>query len=165
MKNIVKSAEISDVSTILRKIKKLKVDTPCLVAQFANNDDKVRVYLSRLADRGEIVKPQRGVFYKPTDKTLYKRSSRTVKLDKSLFANDLFWSVKNGFLINADELIKAYLLEYSEEDLMGLYALFGYKRLVREALKIYKTRKSEEYKKIRALLERFEEWRLHDKRG
>ena len=165
MKNIVKSAEISDVSTILRKIKKLKVDTPYSVAQFAQNDDKARVYLSRLADRGEIVKPQRGVFYKPTDKTLYKRSERTVKLDKSLFANDLFWSVKNGFLINADELIKAYLLEYSEEDLMGLYALFGYKRLVREALKIYKTRKSEEYRKIRALLERFEEWRLHDKRG
>lgn len=165
MKNIDKSTRILSATTILSKIKKLKVDTPYQIAQIAKNDDKARVYLSRLADRGEIVKPKRGVFYKPTNKTLYKNSDRTVKLDKSLFANDLFWSVRDGFEINANTLIKAYLQEHNEADLMGLYALFGYKRLVQEALKIYKKRDNEEYKKIRAVLERFEKWRLHDKRG
>lgn len=165
MKNIDKSTRILSATTILSKIKKLKVDTPYQIAQIAKNDDKARVYLSRLADRGEIVKLKRGVFYKPTNKTLYKKSDHTVKLDKSLFANDLFWSVRDGFEINADTLIKAYLQEHNEADLMGLYALFGYKRPIQEALKIYKKRDNEEYKKIRAVLERFEKWRLYDKRG
>jgi hypothetical protein len=165
MNNIDISSEISDIASILNKIKKLKVDTVYPIVQISQNNDKARVYLSRLADKGEIVKVKRGFFYKPTNKTLYKESNRTVTLDKSIFANDLFWSVKNGFDINAADLITAYLTDYTEEDLMGLYALFGYKRLIKESLKIYKKRGDERYKKIRTLLERFEEWRLHDKRG
>jgi hypothetical protein len=164
MKHIDKSTKVSDLIDILNKIKKLKTDTVYPIAQIAKNNDKSRVYLSRLADKGEIVKVKRGLFYKPTNKTLYKESNRTISLDKSLFVNDLFWSVKDRFEINAADLIKAYLIDYTEEDLMGLYTLFGYKRLVRDSLKIYKKRDNEAYKKIRNILERFEEWRLHDKR-
>lgn len=163
MTNTNKSTNISDTVDILNKIKKLKTDTVYPIAQIAKNNDKSRVYLSRLADKGEIVKVKRGLFYKPTNKTLYKESNRTISLDKSLFVNDLFWSVKDRFEINAADLIKAYLIDYTEEDLMGLYTLFGYKRLVRDSLKIYKKRDNEAYKKIRNILERFEEWRLHDK--
>ncbi|KIM09310.1 MAG: hypothetical protein KU28_01390 [Sulfurovum sp. PC08-66] len=164
MKNIAKSANISDFSELLKKIKKLKIDTLYPIAKLTAMSDKSRVYLSRLADSGEIVKPKRGYFYKPTNKTLYKASQRTIALDKSLFVNDLFWSVQDGFEINATTLIRAYLTDYTEEDLMGLYALFGYKRLLKECLKMYKKRDNETYQKIRTLLERFEAWRLHDKR-
>lgn len=164
MKNIHQSTNSSDIDNILNKIKKLKVDTIYPVAQIARKNDSSRVYLSRLADRGEILKIKRGFFYKPTNKTLYKESNHTIPLDKSLFVNDLFWSVKDGFEINASDLIRAYLIDYTEEDLMGLYTLFGYKRLVRESLKIYKKRDNEAYQKIRTILERYEAWRLHDKR-
>jgi hypothetical protein len=164
MKNINKSTLLSDSENILNKIKKLKIDFPYTIAQIAKNNDSSRVYLSRLADKGEIVKVKRGFFYKPTNKTLYKGSNRTIRLDKSLFVNDLFWSLNDGFEINAADLIRAYLIDYSEDDLMGLYTLFGYKRLVSECLKVYKKRDNESYQKIRTILERFEQWRLDDKR-
>lgn len=164
MKNANQSTCVSDASNILNKIKKLKIDTVYPIAQIAKNNDSTRVYLSRLADKGEILKVKRGYFYKPTNKTLYKESNRTIPLDKSLFVNDLFWSVKDGFEINTADLIKAYLINYTEADLMGLYTLFGYKRLVRDSLKIYKKRANEEYQKIRKILEQFEQWRLYDKR-
>lgn len=164
MKNTNKSTYLSDLDIILNKIKKLEIDTVYPIAQIAQNNDSIRVYLSRLADRGEILKIKRGYFYKPTNKTLYKESNRTIPLNKSLFVNDLFWSVKDGFEINASDLIRAYLINFTEEDLMGLYTLFGYKRLVKESLKLYKKRTDESYQKIRSILERFEEWRLNDKR-
>lgn len=164
MKNTNKSTYLSDLDIILNKIKKLEIDTVYPIAQIAQNNDSIRVYLSRLADRGEILKIKRGFFYKPTNKTLYKESNRTIPLNKSLFVNDLFWSVKDGFEINASDLIRAYLINFTEEDLMGLYTLFGYKRLVKESLKLYKKRTDESYQKIRSILERFEEWRLNDKR-
>ncbi len=164
MKNTNKSTYLSDLDIILNKIKKLEIDTVYPIAQIAQNNDSIRVYLSRLADRGEILKIKRGYFYKPTNKTLYKESNRTIPLNKSLFVNDLFWSVKDGFEINVSDLIRAYLNDFTEEDLMGLYTLFGYKRLMRENLKLYKKRTDESYQKIRSILERFEEWRLNDKR-
>lgn len=164
MKNTNKSTYLSDLDIVLNKIKKLETDTVYPIAQIAQKNDSVRVYLSRLADRGEILKIKRGFFYKPTNKTLYKESNRTIPLKKSLFVNDLFWSVKDGFEINASDLIRAYLNDFTEEDLMGLYTLFGYKRLIKESLKLYKKRTDESYQKIRSILERFEEWRLNDKR-
>ncbi|MCX6051080.1 MAG: hypothetical protein NTZ60_01075 [Campylobacterales bacterium] len=164
MINTSKNTRISDTAHILNKIKKLKIDTLYPIVQIAKNSDSTRVYLSRLADKGEILKVKRGLFYKPTNKTLYKKSNRTIPLDKSLFVNDLFWSVKDGFEINAADLIKAYLMDYTEADLMGLYTLFGYKRLISDSLKIYKKRDNEFYQKIRKILEQFEQWRLHDKR-
>lgn len=164
MKNSNKNTCLTDMNTILNKIKNLKTDTPYAIAQIAQKNDSARVYLSRLADRGEILKIKRGCFYKPSNKTLYKESNRTISLNKSLFVNDLFWSVKDGFEINASDLIRAYLIDFTEEDLMGLYTLFGYKRLMRENLKLYKKRTDESYRKIRSILERFEEWRLNDKR-
>ena len=51
MNNMLENTEISGVSNILKKIKKLKVDTPYSVAQFAQNDDKVRVYRDWETDR------------------------------------------------------------------------------------------------------------------
>lgn len=44
----------------LNKIKKLEVDTVYPIAQVARKNDSSRVYLSRLADKGEILKVKRG---------------------------------------------------------------------------------------------------------
>jgi hypothetical protein len=162
MNNIYKTSNLSASEEILNKIKKLKVDKLYSYSSLGKPDDKKRVYLSRLADKGTIVKAGRGKFYKPTNKTLFKQSDKIIPLNKSLFVNDLFWSVSDGFKINADELIKAYLVDYSEEDLMGLYSLFGYKRLLNESLKLYKKRTDKKYQKIREILMRFEKWRLND---
>lgn len=162
MNNMHKTSNLSASEEILNKIKKLKVDKLYSYSSLGEADDKKRVYLSRLADKGTIVKVGRGEFYKPTNKTLFKQSDKIIPLNKSLFVNDLFWSVSDGFKINADELIKAYLIDYSEEDLMGLYSLFGYKRLLNESLKLYKKRTDKKYQKIREILIRFERWRLND---
>jgi len=87
-----------------------------------------------------------------------------IPLDKTLFANDLFWSVKDGFKIETKKLIQAYLSQYSEGDIMGLYSLFGYKRVLSDALKLYKKRTNKDYQKIRDILQRIEIWRFDDKR-
>lgn len=163
MKDTILTKQLSATEELLIKIKKLQVDKVYSVSQITNNSDKNRVYLSRLADKGVIVKVSKGYFYKPTSMTLYKKSDITVPLQKSIFVNDLFWSVGNGFEVNANTLIKAYLLNPTEDDLMALYSLFGYKRLLHDCLKLYKVRTNREYKKIRAILERFEKWRLDDK--
>lgn len=157
--------KISAIEELLIKIKKLQVDKIYLVSKITNNSDKNRVYLSRLADKGIVVKISKGYFYKPTSMTLYKKSDITIPLQKSIFVNDLFWSVGDGFKVNANELIKAYLLNPTEDDLMALYSLFGYKRLLHDCLKLYKVRTNSDYKKIRVILERFEKWRLDDKRN
>ncbi len=163
MKRIAKNKSQSALDNILNKVKNLKNDIVYPITAITKNSDSNRVYVSRLADRGEIVKVKRGFFYKPTNKTLYKNSNLTIPLNKSIFTNDLFWSVKDGYEINAGDLIKAYLLDYTEDDLMALYSLFGYKRVLRDSLKIYKKRTNPDYKKIRDILERFEYWRLNDK--
>jgi len=148
---------------ILKKIKKLEVDVVYNVSKLSERNPTRRVYISRLADKGEIVKVKRGFFYKPTNKTIYKDSDLLVPLNKSIFVNNLFWSVNDGYMINAKDLIKAYITDYTEEDLMALYGLFGYKRIIKETLILYKKRTDENYKKIREILERFEKWRLDDK--
>ncbi len=79
---------------------------------------------------------------------------------KKLFSNDLFWNVKDGFRIKVDTLLKAYLRNYTQDDLMGLYSLFGYTRLVEESLKLYKDRRDKNYQKIRETLMQFERWRM-----
>ena len=163
MNNTIKSKRISGTEKLLNKIKKLQVDKIYSVTKISNKNNQNRVYISRLADKGVIVKVSKGYFYKPTNKTLYKKSNTTVPLQKSIFVNDLFWSVGDGFEVNSDELIKRYMLNPTEDDLMALYSLFGYKRLLHDCLKLYKVRTNIEYKKIRAILERFEMWRLDDK--
>ena len=144
------------IEEILKKIKKLKIDTLYTYRAIGGSDDRTRVYVSRLADRGAIVKAGRGRFYKPSRKFPVKPSAKRIPLDKSLFANDLFWSVRDGFEIETSTLIESYLKHYTEEDLMGLYALFGYTRLMKEALKLYKSRNDPDYRKIREILTRFE---------
>ncbi len=89
-----------------------------------------------------------------------KRSSKELILNKKLFTNDLFWNVKDGFKIRTDTLLKNYLQNYSQDDLMGLYSLFGYTRLMEESLKLYKNRRDSNYQKIREMLMQFEKWRM-----
>lgn len=164
MKNISNSTTISDFELILNKIKKLKVDTIYPFECLGKDRDKLRVYLSRLADRGVIIKSGRGYFYKPNNQTIVKRSQKDITLNKSLFGNDMFWSVNDGFKVQTDKLISAYLGNYTLDDIMGLYVLFGYSRLIEESLRLY-GRNSIHYKNIRAMLEACEKWRLNDKRN
>ena len=165
MKTADRTKETSALKIILNKIKKLKIDNEYSTSVISNKLSSDSINISRLADAGEIVKTKKGFFYKPTNKTIFKKANKVITLNKSIFINDLFWSVKDGFEINADDMIEKYLLQWSEEDLMALYGLFGYKRLLSASLKIYKKRTDENYKKIRKILERFDRWRLDDKRN
>ncbi len=160
MENINNSPILSDFSQILKKAKRLKTDTVYPYSILGKPSDKLRVYISRMADCGTIVKAGRGYFYKPNNKTVLKRSDKEMHLDKSLFTNDMFWNVRDGFKIKTEHLIKTYLLNYSHDDLMALYSLFGYSRLIEESLKLYKNRRDPHYKKIREMLMQFEKWRL-----
>ena len=161
MENINNISQSSDFQEILKKTKKLKKDTIYSYRVFGNPSDKLRVYISRLADRGVIVKVGRGQFYKPNNMVAVKRSSRELALNKKLFTNDLFWNVKDGFRIKTDTLLKGYLQNYSQDDLMGLYSLFGYTRLLEESLRLYKNRRDPDYQKIREILMQLERWRIN----
>ncbi len=163
MIHALKTKKPSAIDKILKKIKKLEVDKIYSVVQITNNIDANRVYISRLADSGYIVKSSRGYFYKPLNRILYKKADKTIPLNKKLFSNDLFWSVRDGFHIESSALIEAYLLDWCEDDLMALYSLFGYKRIIKDTLKLYKNRTDPNYKRIREILERFEKWRLDDR--
>lgn len=155
---------LSKMDLIVKKIKKLKTDIEYPISNISNNIDSNRVYISRLADLGVIIKVKRGFFYKPSNKTIYKKSNKTIPINKTIFINDLFWSVRDGYEIQSDTLIRKYLEQWSEEDLMALYKMFGYSRIVAESLKLYKKRTNEEYKNIRKILEKFDKWRLDDAR-
>jgi hypothetical protein len=155
--------DITTFEQILKKTKKLKTDTNYTYRIFGKPNDKLRVYMSRLADSGVIVKTRNGRFYKPKNMVAIKKAQTIVPLNKKLFSNDLFWNVKDGFKINVDTLIRSYLKEYTQDDLMGLYSMFGYTRLVQEALKIYRSRRDLNYQQIRKILMQFESWRIsHD---
>lgn len=145
---------------ILKKTKSLKSDTIYPYQVFGTPSDKLRVYISRLADRGVIVKVGRGRFYKPKNMVAIKRSMKETSLNKKLFSNDLFWNVRDGFKVKTDTLLKAYLQNYTQDDLMGLYSLFGYSRLIEESLKFYGNRRDPNYQKIREILMQFEKWRM-----
>jgi len=160
MENINNTSFSTDFKTILKKNKSLKKDTIYPYRILAKPSDTLRVYISRLADKGIIVKVGHGRFYKPTSMVAVKRSTKEVTLNKKLFTNDLFWNVKDGFKIKTDTLLKNYLQHYSQDDLMGLYSLFGYTRLMEESLKLYKNRRNTDYQKIREMLMQFEKWRM-----
>jgi len=160
MIKIKQTALLSDFEQILKKTKSLKSDTVYPYSVLDKPSDKLRVYISRLADRGAIVKSGRGYFYKPKNMVAVKRTTKEIALNKKLFSNDLFWNVKDGFKIKIDTLLKAYLTDYTQDDLMGLYSLFGYRRLIEESLKLYGSRRDENYMKIRAMLMQFEVWRM-----
>ncbi len=154
------TASVSDFKQILNKNKSLKTDTIYPYQVFGTSSDKLRVYISRLADRGAIVKVGRGHFYKPKSMVVVKRSMKEISLNKKLFSNDLFWNVKDGFKIKTDTLLQGYLQSYTQDDLMGLYSLFGYTRLIEESLKLYGNRRDPHYQKIREILMQFEKWRI-----
>jgi hypothetical protein len=160
MNNANNTPSITDFGQILKKIKSLKKDTVYPYRILANPSDKLRVYISRLADKGIIVRVDRKHFYKPSNMVAVKRSAKEVILNKNLFTNDLFWNVKDGFKIKTETLLKNYLQNYSQDDLMGLYSLFGYTRLMEESLKLYKSRRDPDYQKIKEILMQFEKWRI-----
>ena len=160
MKNTNNNSLSLDFKEILKKTKSLKADTIYPYQAFGATGDKLRVYISRLADRGVIVKTGRGLFYKPNKMVVVKRSMKEIHLNKKLFSNDLFWNVRDGFKIKTDTLIKSYLQNYTQDDLMGLYSLFGYTRLIEESLKLYGNRRDPNYQKIREILMQFEKWRM-----
>ena len=160
MKNANNTLVSLDFERILKKTKSLKSDTIYPYQVFGASSDKLRVYISRLADRGVIIKTERGRFYKPKQMVAVKRSMKEVTLNKKLFSNDLFWNVRDGFKIQTDTLLKGYLQNYTQDDLMGLYSLFGYSRLIEESLKLYGDRRDPNYQKIREILMQFEIWRM-----
>ena len=163
MQTDTKMTELSGFELILKKVKKLKTDTIYTYRVFKGlpiTPDKLRAYISRLADRGIIIKTVRGHFYKPKNLTPVKRATRKVKLNKKLFGNDLFWNVKDGFPLQTGTILHAYLTHYTRDDLMGLYLLFGYTRLVEESLRLYKKRTNPHYQKIRQILTEFEKLRM-----
>lgn len=163
MRNDTKTTELASFDLILKKVKKLKTDTIYTYGVFKDlrvNSDKLRTYISRMADRGIIIKTARGHFYKPKNLTPVKRATREIKLNKKLFGNDLFWNVKDGFPLQTDTLLRTYLIHYTRDDLMGLYLLFGYSRLVEETLRLYKKRTDPHYQKIRRILTEFEKLRV-----
>ena len=160
MQNINNSSLSLSFKVILNKTKSLKSDTIYPYRVFGATGDKLRVYISRLADRGVIVKAGRGKFYKPKQMVFVKRSMKEVPLNKKLFSNDLFWNVRDGFNIKTDTLIRGYLQNYTQDDLMGLYSLFGYTRLIEESLKLYGNRRDLNYQRIREMLMQFEKWRV-----
>ena len=73
---------------ILKKTKNLKSDTVYPYQVFGATGDKLRVYISRLADRGIVVKTGRGLFYKPSKMVVVKRSMKEIPLNKKLFSKD-----------------------------------------------------------------------------
>ena len=160
MQNINNISLSLNFKIILDKTKSLKSDTIYTYRVFGATSDKLRVYISRLADRGAIVKAGRGKFYKPKQMVFVKRSMKEAPLNKKLFSNDLFWNVRDGFNIKTDTLIRGYLQNYTQDDLMGLYSLFGYTRLIEESLKLYGNRRDLNYQRIREMLIQFEKWRV-----
>jgi len=160
MKNIDNTSLTLGFEEILKKTKSLSSDKVYPYQVFGTSADKLRVYISRLADRGVIVKTGRGKFYKPKQMVSVKRSVKEIPLNKKLFSNDLFWNVRDGFKIKTDTLLKGYLQNYTQDDLMGLYSLFGYSRLIEESLKLYGNRRDVNYQKIRKILMQFEKWRM-----
>lgn len=141
-----------DNSTFLSKIKKLKTATVYTYASLGGVGDRGRVAISRLADRGIIVKAGRGRFFKPP-KSVYKNSEKTVRLDKSMFSYDLFWSVGDGAEVKVDTLIGKYIESPRFKDVAALYHLFGYRRVLTKALTQFGSRKDERYTRVREKLE------------
>ncbi len=160
MENNKNTSVSSSFLEILKKNKSLKKDTIYPYKILGKPSGKLRMYISRMADRGLIVKADRGFFYKPTSMVAVKHSTKEIVLNKKLFTNDLFWNVKDGFKIKTDTLLNSYLQNYSQDDMMGLYSLFGYTRLMEESLRLYKNRRNSDYQNIRAILMQFEKWRM-----
>ena len=164
---IMNSTQIENISltdSILKKIKRLNTQKVYAYSVIGNIGPKERALMSRLADRGEIVKHSRGKFFKP-GKSVYKSSDRTVAINKSMFTNDLFWSVGNGAEVSVDTLIIRYIEVPRFKDISALYHLFGYKRVLATALKHYKSRNDERYMLVRKELEKCAQWSMHDLRS
>ncbi len=158
----IKKENISDF--ILKRINRLNLEKVYTYAVLGNIGPKERVLISRLADRGEIVKAGRGKFFKPS-KSIYKESDTVITIDKTMFTHDLFWSVGDGAKVNVVTLIIKYIESPQMKNIAALYHLFGYKRVLSTSLKHFKNRNSEQYTQVRNALEKCAKWRLDDNRS
>ena len=147
---------------LLKKIKRLNTQKIYAYSVIGNVGPKERAYISRLADRGEIVKHSRGKFFKP-GKSVYKFSDKSIAINKAMFTNDLFWSVGNGAEVKVDTLITRYIEVPRFKDISALYHLFGYKRVLAIALKHFKSRNDERFMLVRKELEKCAQWSMNDK--
>ncbi|MEN8147368.1 MAG: hypothetical protein ABFR02_07100 [Campylobacterota bacterium] len=162
--NKMQSENISSINDLLKKIKRLNRQKIYSYSVIGNIGPKERAYMSRLADRGEIVKHSRGKFFK-SGKSVYKSSDKSIAINKTMFTNDLFWSVGNGAEVKVDTLITRYIELPRFKDISALYHLFGYKRVLATALKHFKSRNNERYILVRKELEKCAQWSLNDKRS
>lgn len=146
---------------ILTKIKNLECHKEYRITVLGNIGNRERTIISRLADKGVIVKSKRGHFFKP-GRSIYKPSEKEITLDKSLFERDLFWSVGDGAKVNAETLLAKYLESSSFKDIVALHRLFGYRRVLATALKKFGSRNDPQYRLVREYLERSEKWSMEN---
>lgn len=146
---------------ILNKIKKLECHKNYRITVLGEIGSRERTIISRLADRGVIVKSKRGHFFKP-GRSIYKRSEKEITLDKSMFDRDLLWSVGDGAKVNAETVLAKYLESSSFKDIVALHRLFGYSRVLEAALIKFGSRNDPQYRLVREYLERSEKWRMEN---
>lgn len=144
---------------ILKKIKNLSIGKVYSYSDLGHIGDKERVVISRIADRGVIVKAGRGKFFKP-GRSVYKRSDKTVAIDKSMFTHDLFWSISDGAEVSTELMITKYVESPYFKDIAALCHLFSYTRVLESALKVYSGRTSAGYQRVRTDLETCARWSI-----
>jgi hypothetical protein len=161
MKKMTSSTINTESKRILEKIKKLECNKEYRITLLGEIGSRERTIISRLADKGVIVKSKRGHFFKP-GRSIYKRSEKEIALDKSMFDRDLFWSVGDGAKVNAETVLAKYLESSSFKDIVALHRMFGYSRVLEAALKKFGSRHDLQYRLVRSYLERAEKWRMEN---
>ena len=77
-----------------------------------------------------------------------------IKLDKSKFYADYFWSVSNGSEVREDIFVKTYLKNYfTFRDFVNLYKMVGRKRLLEYAKELNMV------KRVKHLIDVYERYR------
>ena len=83
---------------------------------------------------------------------------KMIKLDKSKFYADYFWSVSDGNEVREDVFVKTYLKNYfTFKDFVNLYKIIGRERLLEY------TKKLNIEKRIRHLIDIYDRYKNKDK--
>ena len=83
---------------------------------------------------------------------------KMIKLDKSKFYADYFWSVSDGNEVREDVFVKTYLKNYfTFKDFINLYKIIGRERLLEY------TKKLNIKKRIRHLIDIYDRYKNKDK--
>lgn len=59
-----------------------------------------------------------------------KKKKTQTQIDKSMFEFDLFWSIKDGSLVDIDTLINIYSQYSNTQNMKALVALFGKEKVL-----------------------------------